>query len=94
MTRMRVDAMKVSGESQPTLSSTIGRCLSTLDTARKRIERKFELCFVMAKQSIPFAKYPVLLELEQRHEVDLDAGHAYNTADSARLYLVEASLAC
>jgi len=78
------DAMKASGES-PALSSMIRRCLSTLDTAtRKRMERKFESCFVMAKQSIPFAKYPVLLELEQRHEVDV--GHAYNTADSARLF--------
>ena len=45
--------MKASGE-YPALSSTIGRCHSTLDTAtRKRMKRKFELCFVMAKQSIP-----------------------------------------
>ena len=42
------------------------------------------MCFVMAKQSIPFAKYQVLQELEQLHEVDI--GHAYNTADSARLF--------
>ena len=49
------------------------------------MERKFDLCFVMAKQSIPFAKYPALLELEQRHEVDI--GHAYTTADSARLFM-------
>ena len=33
---------------------------------------------MMAKQSIPFAKYLALLELEQRHAVDI--GHAYNTA--------------
>ena len=84
------DAMKASGES-PALSSMIRRCLSTLDTAtRKRMERKFESCFVMAKQSIPFAKYPVLLELEQRHEVDI--GHAYNTADCySRALLLRAS---
>ena len=75
--------MKACGESTA-LSSMIGRCLSTLDTARKWIKRRFELCFVMAKQSIPFAKYPALLGLEQRHEVDV--GHAYNTADSARLF--------
>ena len=64
-------------------SSTIGRCLSTLDSGtRARMERKFDLYFVMAQQSIPFAKYPALLELKQRHEVDI--GHAYNTVDSAR----------
>ena len=48
------------------------------------MEKKFDLCFVMAKQSIPFAKYPAMLELEKRHGVDL--GHAYNTTDSARLF--------
>ena len=48
------------------------------------METKFDLCFVMAKHSIPFAKYPALLELEQHHEVDI--GHAYNTVDSARLF--------
>ena len=84
MTRTRADTAKASGGSAA-LSSTIGRCLSTLDSdTRARMERKFDVCFVMAKQSIPFAKYPALLELEQRHEVD--TGHAYNTADSARLF--------
>ena len=84
MTKKRADAVKASGGSA-VQSSTIGRCLSALDSAtRARMEKKFELCFVMAKQSIPFAKYPALLELEQRHEVDI--GHAYNTADSARLF--------
>ena len=47
------------------------------------MEKKFDVCYMMAKQSIPFAKYSALLELEQRHAVDI--GHAYNTADSARL---------
>ena len=84
MTRTRADTAKANGGSAA-LSSTIGRCLSTLDSdTRARMERKFDVCFVMAKQSIPFAKYPALLELEQRHEVD--TGHAYNTADSARLF--------
>ena len=38
----------------------------------------------MAKHSIPFAKYPTLLEIEQRHGVGV--GHAYNTADSVRVF--------
>ena len=38
----------------------------------------------MAKQSIPFAKYPALLDLEQHHEIDI--GHAYDTVNSARLF--------
>ena len=84
MTRKRADAAKASGGSA-VLSSTIGRCLSTLDSGtRARLERKFGMYFVMAKQSIPFTKYLALQELEQRHEVDI--GQAYNTADSARLF--------
>ena len=84
MTQKRADATKASGGSA-VLSSPIGRCLSTLDSGtRARMETKFDLCFVMAKHSIPFAKYPALLELEQRHKVDI--GHAYNTVDSARLF--------
>lgn len=71
MTRKRADDAKASGGSA-VLSSTIGRCLSTLDSGtRARMARKFDLCFVMAKQSIPFVKYPALLELEQLHEVDI-----------------------
>ena len=46
--------------------------------------RIFEVRFMMAKESIAFAKYPSLLELEKRHGVDL--GHAYTTADSAKLF--------
>ena len=45
---------------------------------------EFDLCFMITKQSIPFAEYPALLELKQHHKVDV--GHAYNTGDSARLF--------
>ena len=44
--------------------------------------RIFDVCFMMAKESIAFAKYPSLLE---RHGVDL--GHAYTTADSLVIIL-------
>ena len=38
----------------------------------------------MAKEGIAFEKYPVLCELEVRHEVDID--HGYKTALSAKLF--------
>ena len=67
------------------LPSEIGRCLSTLDDVTKaQMEKKFDLCFVMAKEDIPFAKYPALLDLEQRHAVDV--GHAYHTTNSAKQF--------
>ena len=57
MTRKRVDAVKgIGGSAVP--SSMIGHCLSMLDNGtRTWMEKKFDLCFVMAKQSVSFAKY-------------------------------------
>ena len=64
MTRMRADHAKASGKS-PAMSSTIGRYLSTIDKGTQaRMRRKFDVCYTMAKESIPFAKYPALLALE------------------------------
>ena len=55
--------------------------LSTMDReTRAGMGRKFELCYVMAKESIPFAKYPALLQLEEHHGVDV--GSTYRTLDS------------
>ena len=47
--------------------------------------RIFDVCFMMAKEGIAFAKHPSLLELEKRHGVDL--GHTYTTADSLVIIL-------
>ena len=38
----------------------------------------------MAKESIPFTKYPALHQLENYHRVEL--GNTYSTADSAKLF--------
>ena len=38
----------------------------------------------MAKQNLPFSKYPALLELETHHGADL--GFAYHTHDSAKIF--------
>ena len=89
MARLRAHRAKASGGSA-VLTSTIGRSLSTLDhDTRSQMERKFDLCFVMAKQSIdiPVAKYPAL---EERHAVDV--GHAYGTPSSASLSLASFSV--
>ena len=65
------------------LSSDVGQCLLNLDdSTRQKMRKKFDICYVMAKQSIPFAKYPVLIELESRHGVNL--GPAYRAPDSAK----------
>ena len=47
--------------------------------------QKFDIYCMMTNQSDPFAKYPVLVELEKsRHGVNLDP--AYRTPDSAKLF--------
>ena len=67
------------------LSSDVGRSMSTMDEeTRARMRHKFDVCYVMAKHSIPFAQYPALLELEKQHGVDI--GHAYNTPASAKSF--------
>ena len=49
---------------------------------QEKISKKFDICYVMARESIAFRKYPVLHELEERHGVDL--GQSYKTKDSAK----------
>ena len=84
MARMRADAAKAHGESA-ILTTAIGRSMCGMDSqTQARVIRKFELSYVMAKESIPFAKYPALLQLEQHHGVDI--GHAYNTPESAKAF--------
>ena len=46
--------------------------------------QKFKLCLVMAKESIPFAKYPALLQLEEHYGVTVCS--AYTTPDSAKSF--------
>ena len=46
--------------------------------------KKFDVYFMVAKENLPFTKYPVLLELKSRHGVDM--GPAYHTPDSAKAF--------
>ena len=56
--------------------------LSTLSPAvRDQMKRKLEISFVLAKEHIPFTKYPAIHDFEERHGVDL--GSTYKNRDSA-----------
>ena len=84
MSKLKVERSRARGESAAT-STTIGRLLSSMDDeTRERMAKKFDVCFMMAKESLPFTKYPALLDLESRHGVDL--GPAYHTPDSAKTF--------
>ena len=67
----RVDPVREKGESA-ILSTPLGRCLAALDeVSYGRVKLKFDICYTMAKQSLLFAKYPALLELEAHHTTHL-----------------------
>ena len=84
MARMKADMVKASGSSA-VLTLAIGRSMCTLDIeGQAQMKRKFELCFMMAKESIAFNKHPGLLQLQQRHSVDM--GHAYSTVTSVKSF--------
>ena len=63
----------------------IASSLVNMDAATKaRMKRKFDICFVMAKEGLSFSKYPALFDLESRHDVDL--GLAYRNDVAARSF--------
>ena len=68
--------------------SPIARVLlsSSMDSAvRERVKKKFEISFVLAKEDLPFTKYPAIHALEEKHGVDL--GQTYKNRDSARNFV-------
>ena len=60
MVRVRADAARVSNQSL-TSYSPIARSLLVMDEAvQGRMKKKFDICYVMAKESLGFRKYPAL----------------------------------
>ena len=58
MAKLKLECSRASGEPAAT-STTIGRLLSSMDDeTRERMARKFDVCYMMAKESLPFTKYP------------------------------------
>jgi len=55
-----------------------------MDSAvREQVNKKDDISFVLAKESVPFTEYPAIHESEERHRVDL--GLMYKNRDSAIL---------
>ena len=56
------------------LVTAIARCLHnpSMDPAiRERVEKKFDIGYLMAKENLPFTKYPAIHDLLERHGVEL-----------------------
>ena len=84
MGRLRVE-QATAAKAPVTTYAPIARSLLTIDkTVQDKVKKKFDICFVMAKENMAFRKYPALHELEVRHGVDL--GESYKTKDSAKIF--------
>ena len=67
MSYLKADLAKANNE-LVTSFSTIARSLMNMDTAtRERMKRKFDICYVVAKERIAFSKYTALYDFESRH---------------------------
>ncbi len=84
MMLLRKEQAKTRNEPITSYSPIARSLLSTsMDPAvRERVKKKFDISFVLAKEHIPFTKYPAIHQLEERHGVDL--GAAYKNRDSAQ----------
>ena len=52
--------------------SPLARSLLTIDEGtQERLRKKFDICYVVAKQGLSFRKYPSIHALEERHDVNL-----------------------
>ena len=86
MVIFKKDQARAAGSSAALASaSPIIHCLMNIDEKTKeRVKKKFDVCYVMAKELLSFTKYPSLHELEMSHGVDL--GPAYKTDVSAKSF--------
>ena len=84
MSRLRIHQAKARNEKITTYSAIAKSLLTISDSEKAALRKKFDICFVMAKEGIPFAKYPVLFDLEARHGCGL--GISYKNAGSARSF--------
>jgi len=52
---------------------------------KDRLKKKFDACYLLAKKNMAFLKYPMILEVDERHGTDV--GFAYRTKDSAKVFI-------
>ena len=67
----------------PVATTPILSSLYTMnDKEKAQMCRKFEICYVLAREGLPYSKYPEFNALASRQGVDI--GFAYKTSDSAK----------
>ena len=84
MKHKRIDEAKANSEPMASFPPIACALLKVDASTKERMTRKFDICYVMAKEGIAFAKYPALYDLECRHDVEL--GIAYKNDVSAKSF--------
>lgn len=68
-------------------STPLGRAFSSgQQEERAHVRKLLEIAYMIAKEEIPFTKYPTIMELEKRQGVSL--GSAYTTEHKCREFTV------
>ena len=64
MNFLKINQTKDKEEPLATIAPIVNSLLKLDASTHDRLQRKFDICFVMAKEGIPFTKYPALYQLE------------------------------
>ena len=84
MSLLHVEQVKATNRPVTTYAPIAQSLLSMDKLLQERMGKKFDVCYMLAKENLPFRKYPVIHELESCHRVDL--GQSYATKDSAKSF--------
>ena len=85
MAYMRTDNTKARNEPVESYAP-IARSLQHMeDSEKEKMKRKFEICYVLAREGVAFAKYPTFHALAESQGVDI--GSSYRGADCAKIFM-------
>ena len=88
MARMRTETGEAASEEKMVFVVENAALLASLsvmdDTEMEKMKRKFQICYMMAREGISFQKYVPLHNLQELHGVDL--GPSYKTDDHAKMF--------
>ena len=91
MVRLNKDVGKC-GSSSAVSNSLFARSMLRIDpSTRARLSKKFDVCYLLAKEGLPFKKYPKILELESRQEVDIVLAYRSETSAQAFVHYIAQS---
>ena len=84
MRRLHVNNAKAASQSIATYAPIAKSLLNMEASVKTKMKKKFDICYLMAKEGMGFEKFPALHELQSRHGVSI--GSTYVTPQSAKLF--------